>query len=153
MGGRLAITVGGDVTSYDGDGDRGFVERARRFFWLPRREPRDAAPVLPLARVWLCGGAVAAGTVVIGWFDVVVLAVVGTVFAMLDDVIKGVRHRWPAFVVGLGAGWSVGRLVGAGVPASVDPDWASYSGLVCGSLAAFVAFAAITRLPEVPRSL
>lgn len=148
----MAITTGGDMTSYDGDRARGFVESVRRFFWLPPGEQRDVAPVLPLARVWFFGAAAGAGAVAIGWFDVAVLVVVGTVYALLDDVIKGVRHRWPAFVVGLGVGWSVGTLVDAGVPASVDPGWASYPGLVCGSLAAFVAFAAITRLPEVPRS-
>lgn len=119
----------------------------RRFFRLPRETPRVAAPIWPLTRVWLGCVAAGAGLSALGWSEGPVLMVVVTVYAMLDDVIQGVRSRWPAPAVGLLAGWSVDRLVGIGVPAPTDPDWADYPALALGSLAALAAFAAITRLP------
>jgi hypothetical protein len=70
-----------------------------------------------------------------------------TVFAMLDDVGKGMRYRWPTFAVGLLVGWSANQLTGAGLSAPTDPDWADYPGLAFGSLVALATFAAITRLP------
>ena len=133
------------------DEERGFVESVRRFFWIPRGEPRDPAPVLPLAWVWVFGAATWAGLVAIGWLDVVIVTLVGTVFPMLDDVIDGVRLRWPAFVLGLAVGFAVGRLVRAAGLVPADSDWASYPAFVCGSLAALVTFAAITRLPRIQR--
>ncbi|MGW4983127.1 hypothetical protein [Streptomyces mirabilis] len=69
----------------------------------------------------------------------------------LARLIKGVRHRWPAFVAALSAGWSADRLIRAVVSAPTDPDWADWPGLACGSLAAFATFVAITRLPAGPR--
>ncbi|MCX4971306.1 hypothetical protein [Streptomyces sp. NBC_00620] len=134
------------------DKEHGFVESVRRFFWLPGEVPRRVSPVGPLVGGWFVFAVVGAGFIAVDWIDGFVPVVVGTVLALLDDVIKGVRHRWPAFVIGLGVGWAVGRLVRTGVPAPADPDWASYPGLLCGSLAAFLAFAAITRLPEVSRA-
>ncbi|WP_327431822.1 hypothetical protein [Streptomyces sp. NBC_01236] len=135
-----------------GDKARGFAERVRRFFWLPRGASRRAAPVMPLARVWVAFVAVAAGAAAVGWGDmVVVLIFVGTVSALTDDVADGVRYRWPACVVGLLAGWGAGQLVRAGTPAPADPDWVDYPALAVGSLVAFVVFAAITRLPVARR--
>ncbi|WP_369262293.1 hypothetical protein [Streptomyces sp. R35] len=107
---------------------------------------------MPLARVWVACVAVAAGAAAVGWGDmVVVLIFVGTVSALTDDVTDGVRYRWPAFSVGLLAGWGADRLVRAGTPAPADPDWADYPGLAVGSLVAFVIFAVITRLPVARR--
>lgn len=134
------------------DKARGFAERVRRFFWLPRGASRGAAPIMPLARVWAACVAVAAGAAAVGWGDmVVVLIFVGTVSALTDDVTEGVRYRWPAFVVGLLAGWGADRLVRAGTPAPADPDWADYPALAVGSLVAFVIFVGITRLPVARR--
>ncbi|MFD8003102.1 hypothetical protein [Streptomyces mirabilis] len=82
---------------------------------------------------------------------VVVVMFVGIVQALLDDVIKGVRHRWPAFVAALSAGWSTDRLIGAVVSSPTDPDWADWPGLACGSLAAFATFVTVTHLPAGPR--
>ncbi|MFE9993968.1 hypothetical protein [Streptomyces avermitilis] len=130
----------------DGRG-RGFTEGVRRFFWFPRQASRGAAPLRPLAWCWLFGVAWGAGAAALGWSDGVDLMVVVTVFALLDDVIKGVRHRWPAFVVGSLSGWAAGRLVTGGVSASGDSGWAAYSGLAAGTLVACAIFAAITRLP------
>ncbi|WP_369249270.1 hypothetical protein [Streptomyces sp. R41] len=129
------------------DTDRGFVESVRRFFWLPREVPRDPAPALPLARVGIFNVAAGAGIAALGWGDLLVLIVMGSVFAMVDDVIRGVRHRWPGFVVGLAAAWGADKLVRAATSVPADPDWADYPALATGSLAALVAFAAITRLP------
>ncbi|MEV0224796.1 hypothetical protein [Streptomyces sp. NPDC050704] len=128
--------------------EHGFTGSVRRFFWLPRHAPRHAAPVWPLARVWLFIVAAGAGAAALGWGDlVVVLMFVGIVHALLDDVINGVRHRWPAFVAGLSAGWCVDRLAEAVLSAPADPHWADWAGLTCGSLAAFATFVAVTRLP------
>jgi hypothetical protein len=132
------------------DEDRGFVEGVRRFFWFPRGEPREAAPIAPLARVWFFGSAAVAGCVAVGWTGFVDFIVIGTVFAMLEDLITGVRNRWPAFIAGLLVFWSVGKSAWRVMPAPADPDWADYPVLVCGSLAAFVVFAAITRVRPRP---
>ncbi|MFD8220454.1 hypothetical protein ACFV2U_43985 [Streptomyces sp. NPDC059697] len=140
------------MTSDDGEHKHGFTESVRRFFWLPRQASRDAAPVRPLARVWVFVVAAGAGAAALGWGDMMVVVMfVGIVQALLDDVIKGVRHRWPAFVTALSAGWSADRLTRAVVSAPADPDWADWPGLVCGSLAAFATFVAVTHLPAGPR--
>jgi hypothetical protein len=81
-------------------------------FRLPRQASRDAAPARPLARVWVFVVAAGAGAATLGWGDMVVVVMfVGIVQALLDDVIKGVRHRRPAFVAALSAGWSADRLI------------------------------------------
>ena len=131
----------------DGSERTNFTEAVRRFFRLPAQATRDPAPVVPLARVWLIGClAFGAGLAALGWGDELSLMGVVTVLSLLDDVIKGVRYRWPAFGSGLLAGWAVTRLANAVIPAPDDPDWADYPGLALGTLAAFLAFAAITRL-------
>lgn len=113
------------MTSDGGEHRHGFTESVRRFFWLPRQASRDAAPVRPLARVWVFAVAAGAGAAALGWGDMVVVVMfVGIVQALLDDVTKGVRHRWPAFVAALSAGWSADRLIRAVVSAPTDPDWA-----------------------------
>ncbi|QIY73513.1 hypothetical protein HEP84_34600 [Streptomyces sp. RLB1-33] len=75
--------------------------------------------------------------------------VLGTWTALVDDVIKGVRYRWPAFTVGLPAGWFANWLVRVGTSA---PDWARYPGFVVGTLGAYAVFVAITRLPDHRRA-
>lgn len=131
----------------DGDRGRTFTDGLRRFFWLPRQTPRGVAPVWPLIRVWLFCVALGAGVSALGWSDGLGLMAVITVYAMLDDVGKGMRYRWPAFTVGLLLGWSADKLTSAGLSAPTDPDWADYAGLALGSLVAPAAFAAVTRLP------
>jgi len=79
------------------------------------------------------------------------LMVTVTLCALLDDVIKGVRYRWSAFVVGLLGGWAANRLVKGGLPASDDPGWAAFPGLAVGTLVAFALFAAVTHLPRHQR--
>jgi hypothetical protein len=133
------------------DAEPGFTRSVRRLFRLPRDTPRDAAPILPLARVWAAVAVVGAGIAAIGGGDmVVVVCVLGVLHALVDEVINGVRHRWPAFAAAVGAGWAVDRLVRAVTSAPADPDWADYPGLAAGSLAAFAVFVAVTRLPGRP---
>ncbi|MFC9844796.1 hypothetical protein ACFWFF_30270 [Streptomyces sp. NPDC060223] len=103
-------------------------------------------PIRPLVWSWFFFAAAGAGIVAVGWTEFVDLIVLWTVLAMVDDVTKGVRNRWPAFTTALLVLWSVGRLVRRGTPAPADPDWADYPALVCGSLAALVVFAAITHV-------
>ncbi|MET7701727.1 MULTISPECIES: hypothetical protein [unclassified Streptomyces] len=126
--------------------ERGFVEGVRRFFRLPGQAAGDPAPVVPLAQAWLFCLAFGAFMAAIGWGDQVLVMALVTVLALLDDVTKGVRYRHPAFGGGLLVGWAAGRLAHAAIPAPDDPDWADYPGLAVGTLAAFVTFAAITRL-------
>jgi hypothetical protein len=130
------------------DRDRGFVRNVGRFVWWPRGARRVAAPIRPLARVWLFCVGTGAGAAAIGWSEGPVLMVLGMVFALLDDVIEGVRYRWPAFVVGQLAGWHAARLVKVGTSAPADPDWADYPAVAFGTLVAIAVFAAVTRLPE-----
>ncbi|PBC61377.1 hypothetical protein BKI49_25680 [Streptomyces sp. Tue6028] len=132
------------------DEGRGFAGGVRRFVRWPREVPRGPAQVVPLARVGLFSIAAGAGIAALGWGDQVVLMALGPVYAMADDVIKGVRHRWPGFAVGLAAGWGSGVLARAAASAPADPDWADWPALAAGSLVALVAFAAVTRLPDRP---
>ncbi|MHB9853751.1 hypothetical protein ACSYGO_31535 [Streptomyces krungchingensis] len=130
------------------DEGRGFAASVRRFFRWPRAVPRGPAPVVPLARVGLFGVAAGAGIAALGWGDQVVLMALGPVYAMADDVLKGVRHRWPGFAVGLAAGWGTVVLVRATTAVPADPDWADWPALAAGSLVALAAFVAVTRLPD-----
>lgn len=52
--------------------------------------------------------------------------VVITVLALLDDVVRGVRYRRPAFAAGLLIGWCVDRLA--------DVASAAFAGLAFGSV-------------------
>jgi hypothetical protein len=129
------------------DAIRTFFENLRRFFWHPRRASR-AAPLRPLAAVWLFCVAAGAGVGALGWGDGFAVMMFAPVYAMLDDVIAGVRHRWAAFAAGLAAGYWAGRLVRPGADVRSDAVWADYPSLVLGSLAALAVFAAISRLPR-----
>ncbi|GAA4052940.1 hypothetical protein [Streptomyces shaanxiensis] len=128
------------------------AQSVRRFFWLPRGTPRHPAQPVPLLRVWLALLALGAGGAALGleWEGTFVMWL-GTVYAMLDDVIKGVRHRWPAFAAALAVGWVVDRLAYAVVPAASDSLWGEYGVYVAWTLAALATFTAITRLPSRER--
>ncbi|MGI5379111.1 hypothetical protein ACQEV2_33660 [Streptomyces sp. CA-251387] len=124
------------------------VRSVRRFFWLPGGTPRHPARPLPLLRVWLFLLAVGAGGAALGleWEGTFAM-LLGTVYAMLDDVIEGVRHRWPAFVAASSVGWAVDRLAYAAVPAVSDALWGEYAVHAVWTLACLATFVAISRLP------
>ncbi|MGP4084267.1 hypothetical protein [Streptomyces sp. KR55] len=130
-----------------GKGMHGAVRGVRRFFWLPRGMPRHPAPAVPLLWVWLFCLAVGAGAAALDWDEGPFLMMLGTVGSMLDDVIKGVRHRWPAFVSALAVGWAVDRLAYAVAPVSASP-WGEYSVYAGCTLAALTTFVAVSRLPR-----
>ncbi|WP_031475277.1 hypothetical protein [Streptomyces bicolor] len=130
----------------------GVVQSVRRFFWLPRGTPRDPAQPVSLLLVWLFLLAVGAGGAALGleWEGTFAMTM-GTVFTLLDDVIKGVRHRWPACVAALAVGWGVVRLAHVVVPGASDSLWGDYGVHAAWTLATLATFVAITRLPPRPR--
>ena len=124
----------------------GVVRSVRRFFWLPRGTPQKPAPLVPSLLIWgfcLVAGAVAAAA---GWVEGPVVRTLAAVWCMLDDVIEGVRHRWPAFAAGLAVCWGVNRLAHLLVPDS-DSQWGEYAVYAATTLAALAMFVAVSRLP------
>ncbi|MCF3135970.1 hypothetical protein [Streptomyces olivochromogenes] len=115
------------------------------------RDPndREPAPVLAHVRVWLLCAAVAAGGAALSWHDSPALVPMFTAFAMIDDVAKGVRHRWPALLAGTLAGWATLIGADAALPTPADSDWRTYSAFTSASLAALAVFVVVTRLPGV----
>ncbi|MFI6038921.1 hypothetical protein ACIBBD_33265 [Streptomyces sp. NPDC051315] len=131
-----------------GEARRGFVHDVWRFFWLPRGMPRRPAPAGALLRVWLfclVAGAVATafGRVDHGAHVMLVVAQV----APLQDVADGVRHRWPAFLTALAAGWAVNRPAYAVLPGSHE-SWGLYCVHALMTFATLATFAGVTRLPR-----
>jgi hypothetical protein len=131
-----------------GKGYKGQVRDVRRFFWLPRELPRGSAAPWPTLQAWLFCLAVGAAGAALGWENQgPMLMMVVVLMDMLENVAKGVRHRWPAFVAALAVGWGADRLASAGVPAS-GSLWGGYSVYALWTLAALATFAGITRLPR-----
>ncbi|WP_405590968.1 hypothetical protein [Streptomyces sp. NBC_01092] len=128
----------------------GVVRSVRRFFRIPRGEPRHPSRVLPSLRICVFCLAVGALAAWAGWDEGPVVMTVAAVWSMLDDVIDGVRHRWPAFAAGLAVGWSVNRLMHASLNAP-DSPWGEYPVYASTTLAALATFVAITHLPRRTR--
>ncbi|WP_264349528.1 hypothetical protein [Streptomyces milbemycinicus] len=67
---------------------------------------------------------------------------------VVDDIIEGVRHRWPAALAAVailsGASW----LTSAVLPGSLGAAWAKTIAAAVGVTLGFAVAAAITRLPE-----
>lgn len=127
-------------------GPHGVVRSVRRFFWLPRGTPRHPSPVVPTLRISVFCLATGALATWAGWDEGPVVMTLATVWSMLDDVIDGVRHRWPAFAAGLAVAWGVNRLAHASLHAP-DASWGEYSVYASTTLAALATFVAVTRLP------
>ncbi|WP_234342903.1 hypothetical protein [Streptomyces fulvoviolaceus] len=130
-----------------GKGYKGHVRDVRRFFWLPRETPRSPVAAWPTLQVWLFCLAVGAVGAALSWEEQgPLLMMVVVLMEMFENVVKGVRHRWPAFVAALAVGWGVNRLAYAGVPDS-DSLWGGYCVYALWTLAALATFVAVTRLP------
>ncbi|MEV2195859.1 hypothetical protein AB0I02_33535 [Streptomyces phaeochromogenes] len=132
-------------------GKHGFVRSVRRFFWLPRDMPRRPAPAAPLVRAWLFGLAVGAFFAVFTPDDEALTPSIMTVVvlvATLDDVIKGVRHRWPAFLTSWAACWGLARLLSATVPGLDDSHWDEFAVFAPVTAVSVAVFVGITRLPQ-----
>lgn len=135
-------------------GKHGFVRSVRRFFWLPRDMPRRPAAAMPLVRAWLFALAVGALFAVFTPDDDVLTPSIMTVVlwvATLDDVIKGVRHRWPAFLISWAVGWGLARLLSAKLPGLGDSHWYEFAAFAPVTAVTLAVFVGITRLPQNPR--
>ncbi|MDQ1025276.1 hypothetical protein QF035_002858 [Streptomyces umbrinus] len=132
-------------------GKHGFVRSVRRFFWLPRDMPRRPAAAMPLVRAWLFALAVGALFAVFTPDDDVLTPSIMTVVvwvATLDDVIKGVRHRWPAFLISWAVGWGLARLLSVKLPGLGDSHWDEFAAFAPATAVSVVMFVEITRLPQ-----
>ncbi|MEU9959899.1 hypothetical protein [Streptomyces sp. NPDC050982] len=135
-------------------GKHGFVRSVRRFFWLPRDMPRRPAAALPLVRAWLFALAVGAFFAVVTPDDDALTPSIMTVVvwvATLDDVIKGVRHRWPAFLTSWVACWGLAWLLSSTVPELDDSHWGEFAAFAPATAVSVVVFVGITRLPQQRR--
>ncbi|WP_151475495.1 hypothetical protein [Streptomyces albicerus] len=134
-----------------GKGKHGFVRSVRRFFWLPREMPRRPAPVAPLVQAWLFCLVVGAFFAMVTWDEEVTTPSMMTVVvwvATLDEVIKGVRHRWPAFLTAWVVCWGLPFLLSAAVPALEDSLWGEFAAFAPATAASVATFIGITRLPQ-----
>ncbi|MGW0820358.1 hypothetical protein [Streptomyces sp. NPDC002845] len=130
-----------------GEKEHGFAEGLRRFFRLPRDTPRSPAPTGPLLPFWPAFLIVGAGGPALGWEAGPLMMLVAAQIGVLDGVIEGVRHRWPAAVLGLAAGWATIRLTPDGLTGSEDSLRSEFATYTVGSLVALAVFATVTRLP------
>ncbi|MGA5507652.1 hypothetical protein [Streptomyces umbrinus] len=132
-------------------GKHGFVRSVRRFFWLPRDMPRRPAAALPLVRASLFALAVGALFAVFTPDDDVLTPSIMTVVVWvgtLDDVIKGVRHRWPAFLISWAASWGLAWLLSTMVPGLDDSHWDEFAAFAPATAVFVAVFVGITRLPQ-----
>ncbi|MFI1482160.1 hypothetical protein [Streptomyces sp. NPDC020747] len=137
-----------------GGGKHGFVRSVRRLFWLPLDMPRRPAAAPPLVRAWLFALAVGALFAVFTPDDDVLTPSIMTVVvwvAALDDVVKGVRHRWAAFLISGAACWGLARLLSAMVPDLDDSHWGEFAAFAPATAVFVAVFVGITRLPQNPR--
>lgn len=125
----------------------GFARHIRRFFWLPRDTPRHPSAAVPQLRVCLFLLAMGAFAAAVDWDEGTFAMTIGAVWSMLDDVIKGVRLRWPAFVAGLAVGWGVNRLAHAAVSSAGSP-WGEYAVHAATTVAVLATFVGVSRLPR-----
>ncbi|WP_371525326.1 hypothetical protein OG302_03570 [Streptomyces sp. NBC_01283] len=133
-------------------------QHVTRFFWLPRDARRKPPTSFRrLAGIWLSVLAVGAGFTAIGWDDEFggsYLMAVMLVLYVADDIVEGVRHRWPAALAAVAVLFGAGRLTGAVLPGSLDAAWAETFAAAVGVTLGLAVSAAIARLPypERPRT-
>ncbi|MFD0548211.1 hypothetical protein ACFQ0X_02825 [Streptomyces rectiviolaceus] len=126
-------------------------QRVARFFWLPRDARRkQPTPCWRLVGIWLSVLAIGAGFTATGWdaeFGGSYLMAVMLVLNAVDDIIGGVRHRWPAALAAVVVLPVASRLTGAVLPGSLDAAWAQTAAAAVGVTLGLAAAAAITRIP------
>ncbi|ELP70163.1 hypothetical protein STRTUCAR8_10144 [Streptomyces turgidiscabies Car8] len=69
-------------------------------------------------------------------------------FHVIDDIIEGVRHRWPAALAAVGLMWGASRLTNMVLPGSLDAAWAATLAAAVGVTLGLAAAATITRFPK-----
>ncbi|MEU5950839.1 hypothetical protein [Streptomyces sp. NPDC047525] len=100
--------------------------------------------------IWLAVLAVGAVVTATGWdeeFGGSYLMAVLLVLNAVDDIIGGVRHRWPAALAAVVVLLAASRLTGAVLPGSLDAAWEATLATAVGVTLGLAAAAAITRLP------
>jgi hypothetical protein len=130
------------------------AQHITRFFWLPRGTERHRpTSYARLTGIWLASIAVGTAVTAAGWYEEYGGADVMTVIVVLnviDDIITGVRHRWPAALAAVALLYGGSRLAEALLSDSLDPAWATTIAAAVGVTLALAATAAITRLPQRP---
>ncbi|MFJ3223323.1 hypothetical protein ACIPJS_08135 [Streptomyces sp. NPDC086783] len=114
--------------------------------------PRSAAPLVPLARVWLFDLVYGACVAAAGWRDAVGFMVIIAGIGMADAIDEKVRHGGWALAAGVAAGTCILMLARAAGLGPADSPWAAYPVFAAASLAALAVFAAVTRLPGRARA-
>ncbi|GAA1937012.1 hypothetical protein GCM10009837_74020 [Streptomyces durmitorensis] len=126
-------------------------QRVKRFFRLPRDAARKPpTPYGRLVGIWLAVLAVGAVVTATGWDDEFggsYLMAVLLVLNAVDDIIGGVRHRWPAALAAVVVLPAASRLTGAVLPGSLDAAWEATLAAAVGVTLGMAVAAAITRLP------
>jgi hypothetical protein len=130
------------------------AQHITRFFWLPRgTERHQPTSYARLTGIWLASIAVGAAVTAAGGDEEYGGADIMTVIVVLnviDDIIMGVRHRWPAALAVVALLYGGSRLTGAVLSDSLDADWATTIAAAVGVTLALAASATLTRLPQRP---
>jgi hypothetical protein len=130
------------------------AQHITRFFWLPRgTERHQPTSYARLTGIWLASLAVGAAVTAAGGDEEYGGADIMTVIVVLnviDDIITGVRHRWPAALAAVALLYGGSRLTGAVLSDSLDADWATTIAAAVGVTLALAASATLTRLPQRP---
>ncbi|MFD3475160.1 hypothetical protein [Streptomyces sp. NPDC058695] len=130
------------------------AQHITRFFWLPRgTERHQPTSYARLTGIWLASIAVGTAVTAAGGADEYGGADIMTVIVVLnviDDIITGVRHRWPAALAAVALLYGGSRLTGAALSDSLDTDWATTIAAAVGVTIALAATATLTRLPQRP---
>ncbi|MGW6140331.1 hypothetical protein ACWFRM_37050 [Streptomyces sp. NPDC055144] len=128
------------------------AQHIARFFWLPRgTERHQPTSYARLTGIWLASIAVGTAVTVAGgdaeYGGADIMAVI-VVLNVVDDIITGVRHRWPAALAAVALLYGGSRLTGAFLSDSLDADWATTIAAAVGVTLALAATATLTRLPQ-----
>jgi hypothetical protein len=100
---------------------------------------------------WLFALTLGAGLTALDWTDDFSgsdLMALLLLFHVVDDIIDGVRYRWPAALAAIAVLWGVSRLTNVVLPGSLDDAWAQSVAAAVGVTLGLAVSVAITRLPE-----